>query len=49
MINLHTPQIALYRRDGLEATIMKLGQSLWDTFEEEAVTTASQTFHRPHR
>ena len=39
----------MYRRDGLNATVMQLGQSLWDTFEDEAESSRSQTFHRPHR
>ena len=39
----------MHRRDGLKATVMQLGQSLWETFEDEAESSRNQSFHRPHR
>ena len=41
--------MSLLRSDGLDATVMNLGESLWNTLESEAETSSKQTFHKPHR
>ena len=48
LINLRF-QVSLLRSDGLDATVMNLGEPLWNTLESEAESSTEQTFHKPHR